>query len=113
MTYTVYVLFSEKYNKIYIGYTSNLIQRFISHQLLGKDWTAKYRPWMVIYCEYFSDKSDAHKREIQLKQYRNRIKIHTQINQDNFHNLKHITIDRKSTRLNSSHEWISRMPSSA
>ena len=25
----------------------------------------------------------------------------------------HITLDRKSTRLNSSHEWISRMPSSA
>ena len=24
-----------------------------------------------------------------------------------------LTIDRKSTRLNSSHEWISRMPSSA
>ena len=28
---------------------------------------------------------------------------------DQFHNLQ----DRKSTRLNSSHEWISRMPSSA
>ena len=28
-------------------------------------------------------------------------------------NLKDIEIDRKSTRLNSSHEWISRMPSSA
>ena len=26
---------------------------------------------------------------------------------------RHYTIDRKSTRLNSSHEWISRMPSSA
>ena len=25
----------------------------------------------------------------------------------------HYTLDRKSTRLNSSHEWISRMPSSA
>ena len=25
----------------------------------------------------------------------------------------HDTVDRKSTRLNSSHEWISRMPSSA
>ena len=24
-----------------------------------------------------------------------------------------VTLDRKSTRLNSSHEWISRMPSSA
>ena len=28
-------------------------------------------------------------------------------------NLGENTIDRKSTRLNSSHEWISRMPSSA
>ena len=28
-------------------------------------------------------------------------------------NLSMPTVDRKSTRLNSSHEWISRMPSSA
>ena len=27
--------------------------------------------------------------------------------------LSHLAVDRKSTRLNSSHEWISRMPSSA
>ena len=26
---------------------------------------------------------------------------------------RNVVIDRKSTRLNSSHEWISRMPSSA
>ena len=29
------------------------------------------------------------------------------------HNIQTFVIDRKSTRLNSSHEWISRMPSSA
>ena len=29
------------------------------------------------------------------------------------HETKNEAIDRKSTRLNSSHEWISRMPSSA
>ena len=28
-------------------------------------------------------------------------------------NFRNNTLDRKSTRLNSSHEWISRMPSSA
>ena len=36
--------------------------------------------------------------------------------EDNLHNRvigQHAAIDRKSTRLNSSHEWISRMPSSA
>ncbi len=92
MNYTVYVLFSQKHDKIYIGYTSNLIQRFKSHQFLGKDWTAKFRPWIVIYCEYFSEKSDAQKREIQLKQYRNRLKIHTQINHESFQDLNYITI---------------------
>ena len=69
MTYTIYLLFSEKHHKIYIGYTSNLIQRFKSHQKFGKDWNAKFRPWSVIYCKNFTDKSDAKKREIQLKQY--------------------------------------------
>ena len=92
MTYTVYVLFSEKHSKIYIGYTSNLIQRFISHQALGKDWTAKFRPWIVIYCEYFSEKSDARKREMQLKQHRSRLKIRTQINHESFQDRKYITI---------------------
>ena len=92
MIYTTYVLYTETHNKIYIGYTSNLIQRFKSHQLLGKDWTAKFRPWIVIYCEYFSEKSDAQKREIQLKQYRNRLKIHTQINHESFQDLNYITI---------------------
>lgn len=92
MLYTVYVLFSEEHQKIYIGYTSNLLQRFKSHQFLGRDWTAKYRPWSVIYCENFSEKSDAKKRENQLKQYRNRLKIHTQINHKSFQNRNYITL---------------------
>jgi len=70
MIYTVYVLFSKDHQKIYIGYTSNLLQRFKSHQALGKDWTARYRPWHVIYCEYFTDKSEVKNRETLLKQYK-------------------------------------------
>ncbi len=92
MIYTVYVLFSKEHQKIYIGYTSNLLQRFKSHQALGKDWTAKFRPWLVIYCEYFTDKSEARKREIQLKQYRSRLKIRTKINHESFQDRKYITI---------------------
>ena len=92
MLYTVYVLFSEDHQKIYIGYTSNLLQRFKSHQFLGKDWTAKFRPWIVIYCEYFSEKSDTQKREKQLKQYRNRLKIREQLKYENFQLEKYIMI---------------------
>lgn len=66
--YFVYVLFSPNYNKIYIGYTSNLEQRFLSHNELGKKgWTIKFRPWTIVHSEKFETKSEAMKREKQLK----------------------------------------------
>lgn len=67
MYYTVYVLYSDKHDKIYIGFTSNLIQRFYSHNIFGKDWTAKFRPWVVIYTELYETKPQAMQREKQLK----------------------------------------------
>ena len=76
MIYTVYVLYSKKYDKIYIGYTSDLIKRFHSHNELGtKGYTVKYRPWDVIYTEVFSNKTDAMKREKELKTYQGRVFI--------------------------------------
>ncbi len=71
--FTVYVLYSEKYNKIYIGYTSNIEQRLLSHnELETKGFTLRYRPWKLIYSEVFSEKSEAMKREKQLKTARGR-----------------------------------------
>jgi putative endonuclease len=66
--YVVYVLYSEKYNKIYIGYTSNIEQRIRSHNEIGKKgWTVKYRPWELIYTEEYKEKGEAMKRERWLK----------------------------------------------
>ena len=66
--YTVYVLYSLRFQKIYIGYTSNLEERLKSHNELGKKgWTIKYRPWEVLYTEHFELKQDAMKREQELK----------------------------------------------
>ncbi len=66
--FTVYVLFSNKYDKIYVGYTSNLEQRFLSHnELSKKGWTVRFRPWKVIYTEEYNTKVEAMKREKQLK----------------------------------------------
>ena len=71
--FTTYVLYSEKYDKIYIGYTSNLQQRLLSHnELATKGWTIKFRPWKIIYKEKFETKSEAMKREKQLKSYQGR-----------------------------------------
>ena len=66
--FTVYVLYSKDYNKIYIGFTSDLEQRLRSHNELGKKgWTIKFRPWKLIYNEVYELKSDAMKREKGLK----------------------------------------------
>ena len=71
--FTVYVLYSETFDKIYIGYTSNLEQRFLSHNELGKKgWTIHFRPWKIIHTEEFETKKEALKREKQLKSSRGR-----------------------------------------
>ena len=66
--FTVYALYSEKYNKIYVGFTSNLEERFKSHnELANKGFTIKYRPWIILYQEHHLLKTDVIKREKQLK----------------------------------------------
>ena len=71
--FVTYVLYSEKFDKIYIGYTSDLINRFHSHNSLAKKgYTIKFRPWEVLYLEFSDQKSDAMNREKQLKTSRGR-----------------------------------------
>ena len=63
--YLVYVLYSKGSDKIYIGFTSNLVERLKSHNELGKKgWTMKFRPWELIHQEEFAEKSAAMKREV-------------------------------------------------
>ena len=66
--FKVYVLYSKSYNKIYIGFTSNLEERIKSHnELSTKGWTIRFRPWDIIHTEIFDNKADAMRREKQLK----------------------------------------------
>ena len=66
--FIVYVLYSQTFDKIYIGFTSNLEERIKSHNELGKKgWTVAFRPWQIIHTEVFENKADAMKREKELK----------------------------------------------
>jgi putative endonuclease len=52
--FTVYVLFSESFNKTYVGFTTDLADRLKSHnELATKSWTIHFRPWKVIHTEHF------------------------------------------------------------
>ncbi len=66
--YTVYVLNSSSFNKIYIGYTSDIAQRMKSHNELSKKGrTVNLRPWELVYTETFEEKAGAMARERSLK----------------------------------------------
>jgi putative endonuclease len=74
--FVVYVLYSKKFNKTYTGFTSNLLERFKSHNYLAKSgYTIKFRPWNVIHIEFFTEKKEAMKREKFLKTGQGRLFI--------------------------------------
>jgi len=67
MTYTVYILYSEKFEKHYTGFTSDLDSRLRSHNESGNDWSKRYRPWKLIFNKEFFDKTQALSYEKWLK----------------------------------------------
>ena len=71
MEFCVYILCSEAFpDKIYTGFTSHLILRMQQHNhsnFDNKAHTKKFRPWKVIYLDFYELKADALSREKWLK----------------------------------------------
>jgi putative endonuclease len=65
--YYVYVLWSEKLKKRYVGSTKNLEQRIKEHNSGKTTFTKSGVPWKLIYYEQYTSLSEARKREIFLK----------------------------------------------
>lgn len=63
----VYVLFSIKDSKFYVGFTHNLRQRLKEHSSGGVDSTKFRRPLKLIHYECFINEDDAKAREVFLK----------------------------------------------
>ena len=71
--FVTYVLYSEKHRKHYTGYTSDLINRISSHNVHGtKGFTARYRPWKVVYVTFLIRRNKVLKHEQFLKNRRGR-----------------------------------------
>ncbi len=72
--FVTYALYSVKFDILYIGFTRDLISRFHSHNSLANSgFTVKYRPWKVIYVDFFETKTAAMHREKELKSNRGRM----------------------------------------
>ena len=65
--YYIYILFSTKDKKLYIGYTTNLQKRILYHNKGYNTSTKNRRPLELIFSEAFILEKDARKRELFFK----------------------------------------------
>ena len=63
----VYILYSKKLKKFYIGSTSDLKRRIKEHNDGKAVFTSSGIPWIIAYYEAFSEKQDASREEKFLK----------------------------------------------
>ena len=73
----VYVIYSDKIQKKYIGQTQDLERRLFEHNndLLGT-YTKGKGPWILIYSEKLKTRSEAVRREKELKSGKDYLKTH-------------------------------------
>ncbi|HET55014.1 MAG TPA: GIY-YIG nuclease family protein [Ignavibacteria bacterium] len=72
MSYFTYVIFSSKFDEIYIGHSNNAEKRVIEHNAGLSRSTKRYIPWELVYKEEFTTRSAAMKREKELKSQKGR-----------------------------------------
>ena len=67
-----YILYSEKFDRYYIGHSSDTEKRLQRHNKGMVPSTKFYRPWRMILTEEFKSKSEAATRELEIKNKKSR-----------------------------------------
>ena len=77
----MYILFSPKLDKHYVGACTDLERRLHEHNIGHSKFTALGVPWIVVYKEEFDDLKLAKKRELEIKKKKSRRYIEGLISQ--------------------------------
>ena len=74
MKYYIYILYSVKFDKYYIGYTHDIFKRLETHNTSNENtFTSKYRPWELKVAFYVGDqRSEAMRIERFIKKQKSR-----------------------------------------
>ncbi|HTF05557.1 MAG TPA: GIY-YIG nuclease family protein [Bacteroidia bacterium] len=72
MPFYVYILYSKSKDKYYTGQTQNLSERLTFHESGMSPYTSSAQDWMLVYSEEFSTRSEAIKRENEIKRKKSR-----------------------------------------
>jgi putative endonuclease len=65
--YTLYILYSESFDRYYVGYTHNLHRRIAEHNRKKGKFTDAGIPWELVHREEYPSKKTAMDREKYIK----------------------------------------------
>ncbi len=68
----MYILYSEKLDKYYVGVCIDLERRLYEHSIGHSKFTSTGVPWIIAYKEEFETLQEAKKRESQIKKMKSR-----------------------------------------
>ena len=78
----VYIIRNEA-GRYYIGHTDNLEQRLMFHNTGQSHYTVRKGPWTLVLSEEYASRSEAVKRELQIKRWKSKVMIEALIRQEN------------------------------
>ena len=78
--YYTYILYSEKFDRYYVGHCEDLIKRLDRHNRKMVPSTKNYTPWILAYSESYPTRQEANARELYIKSMKSRKFIESLIN---------------------------------
>ncbi|WP_394701034.1 GIY-YIG nuclease family protein [uncultured Acetobacteroides sp.] len=78
-TFWVYILYSAKLDRYYIGSTGDLARRLVEHERGKTAYSRQGSPWVLKYSETYSSRSEAYCREMEMKGWKSRKRIESLI----------------------------------
>ena len=73
MKYYLYILKSTVADKFYIGVSANPTTRLSYHNSHEKGFTARYRPWEIVFTKLYNSKSEALAAKRKIKKWKSKI----------------------------------------
>ena len=72
----LYILWSEKLSRFYVGHSSDLDDRLLRHNSGRSKSTKGGLPWILVHFEEFETKQLAVTRELEIKAWKSSVRIH-------------------------------------
>jgi len=70
--YFVYIIYSLSKDRYYVGQTQDLEKRLADHHSSRSKFTKQTKDWVLVYFEEFVTRSEAVKRELEIKSKKGR-----------------------------------------